>query len=117
MMISLKTFIKIQTLLKIFLMTPQQKVLKIGDLFMFIALMMITLYPRPTSRTNHIEAYNETYEEIHEVCNVYDDTPSGSPIRDEVLEFFTTCNTFETKNSKDDHYEHEEVSYIQECSF
>ena len=34
---------------------------------------------------------------------------------DEVLELFTACNTFETKNSKDDYCEHEEVSYIQEC--
>ena len=29
-----------------------------------------------------IEACNETYEEIHEVCNVYGDTPPCSPLRD-----------------------------------
>ena len=46
---------------------------------------------------------------------MYDDTPPCSPLRDEVLECFTTCYSFETKTSKDDHCEHEEVSYIQEC--
>ena len=66
----------------------------------------------PPQEETIIEAYNETYEEIHEVCNVYDDTPPCSPLRDEVLECFSTCNTFETKNYKDDHFEHEEVSYI-----
>ena len=46
---------------------------------------------------------------------MYDDTPPCSPLRDEVLECLTACNIFETKTSKDDHCEHEEVSYIQEC--
>ena len=45
---------------------------------------------------------------------MYDDTPPCSPLGDEVLECFTTCNMFETKASKDDHCEHEEISYIQE---
>ena len=53
--------------------------------------------PDPPQEETIIEVYNETYEEIHEVCNMYDDTPPCSPLRDEVLECFTTCNTFETK--------------------
>ena len=46
---------------------------------------------------------------------MYDDTPTCSPLRDEVLECFTACNIFETKTSKNGHCEHEEVSYIHEC--
>ena len=46
---------------------------------------------------------------------MYDDTSKCSPLRDEVLECFIACNIFETKTSKDDHCEHEEVSYTQEC--
>ena len=46
---------------------------------------------------------------------MYDDTPPCSPLRDEVLECFIACNSFETKTFKDDYCEHEEVSYIQEC--
>ena len=44
----------------------------------------------------------DTYEEIHEVCNMYDDTPPCSQARDEVLESFTPCNIFETKTFKAD---------------
>ena len=47
--------------------------------------------PDPPQEETIIEVYNESYEEIREVCNVYDDTPPCSPLRDEVLENFTTC--------------------------
>ena len=46
---------------------------------------------------------------------VYDETPLYSPLRDEVLESFTSCNIFETKTSKDDYYEQEEGSYTLGC--
>ena len=45
---------------------------------------------------------------------MYDDTPLCSPLRNEALQGFTPCNIFGTKTSKDDHCDHEEVSYIQE---
>ena len=46
---------------------------------------------------------------------MHDDTPPCSPFKDEFLECFTACNIFETKTSKDDHCEHEEVNYTLEC--
>ena len=46
---------------------------------------------------------------------MYDDNSPCSPLRDEGLECFTACRIFETKTSKDDHCEHEEVSYTHEC--
>ena len=42
---------------------------------------------------------------------MYDDTPPCSPLRDEVLEGFTPCSTFETKSSEDSYYELEEGRY------
>ena len=54
----------------------------------------------------------DTYEEVY---NMYDDTPLCSSLRDEVLESLNSHNIFETKNLKDDYYEHEEGNYILGC--